>query len=486
MRVVSIRFRASRGCGGPARILKAMTAPEAPGPPGALLQVNPVAIELGERFRLAAFQLYLVGGAVRDLLLQRGPGLELDFATDAMPEEIIRLLQGWAERKYLTGIRFGTVGARKGEHDLQITTFRKEVYPEDDRHPHVTFASDLEVDLSRRDFTVNAMAVRVPEREFVDPFGGVRDLAVKLLDTPLDPSVSFGDDPLRMLRAARFASTLELAPAPRVVASMRETADRLSIVSPERIQGELNKLLLSEKPSRGLLLAVETGLAAQFLPELPGLQLEQDPVHRHKDVLRHTFVVVENCEPDLTLRLAALLHDIGKPATREFTSDGVQFHHHEVVGARMAEERLRALRYPNDVVADVVRLVELHLRFHSYRMGWTDAGVRRYVRDAGPLLDRLNQLVRADCTTQNPARAKALAALQDDLELRIARLAEEENLERMRPPLDGVEVMEHLGIAPGPIVGQALAHLLELRIERGPIEKDEAYRLLEEWWKARL
>jgi poly(A) polymerase len=462
-----------------------MAPHDAPGAPGALLQVDPVAIEVGERFRLAGFQLYLVGGAVRDLLLQRGPGRELDFATDAKPEEIIRMLQGWADRKYLTGIRFGTVGARKDEYDLQVTTFRKEVYPEDDRHPHVTFANDLEVDLSRRDFTVNAMAVSLPDRAFVDPFGGVRDLAAKLLDTPLDPSVSFGDDPLRMLRAARFASTLELAPAPRVVAAMRAMSERLSIVSAERIQGELNRLLVSEVPSRGLLLAVETGLAAQFLPELPGLQLEQDPVHRHKDVLRHTFVVVENCEPDLTLRLAALLHDIGKPATREFTSEGVQFHHHEVVGARMAEERLRALRYPNDVVADVVKLVELHLRFHSYGMGWTDAGVRRYVRDAGPLLDRLNQLVRADCTTQNPARAKALAALQDDLELRIARLAEEENLERMRPPLDGVEVMDHLGIEPGPLVGQALAYLLELRIERGPIEKDEAYRLLDEWAKAR-
>jgi poly(A) polymerase len=462
-----------------------MTPHDAPGAPGALLQVDPVAIEVGERFRLAGYQLYLVGGAVRDLLLQRGPGRELDFATDAKPEEIIRMLQGWADRKYLTGIRFGTVGARKDEYDLQVTTFRKEVYPEDDRHPHVTFANDLEVDLSRRDFTVNAMAVSLPDRAFVDPFGGVRDLAAKLLDTPLDPSVSFGDDPLRMLRAARFASTLELAPAPRVVAAMRAMSERLSIVSAERIQGELNRLLVSEVPSRGLLLAVETGLAAQFLPELPGLQLEQDPVHRHKDVLRHTFVVVENCEPDLTLRLAALLHDIGKPATREFTSEGVQFHHHEVVGARMAEERLRALRYPNDVVADVVKLVELHLRFHSYGMGWTDAGVRRYVRDAGPLLDRLNQLVRADCTTQNPARAKALAALQDDLELRIARLAEEENLERMRPPLDGVEVMDHLGIEPGPLVGQALAYLLELRIERGPIEKDEAYRLLDEWAKAR-
>jgi poly(A) polymerase len=462
-----------------------MSPPDAAGSPGALLPVDPVAIELGERFRTAGFQLYLVGGAVRDMLLQRGPGLELDFATDARPEETVRILQGWADRKYLTGIKFGTVGAVRGGYRLEVTTFRQEVYPEDDRHPHVEFASDLDVDLSRRDFTVNAMAVKLPGREFVDPVGGVRDLAAKRLDTPLDPEVSFGDDPLRMLRACRFVSTLGLTPAPRVIDAMRRMGERLAIVSAERTRDELSRLLLSTKPSHGLFLAVETGLADRFLPELPALQLEQDPVHRHKDVLRHTFVVVENCEPDLTLRLAALLHDVGKPATRAFTADGVQFHHHEVVGARMAEERLRALRYPNEVVADVVKLVELHLRFHSYRMGWTDAGVRRYVRDAGPLLDRLNQLVRADCTTQNPMRAKALAALQDDLELRIARLAEEENLERMRPPLDGNEVMARLGLEPGPMVGEALSYLMELRIERGPIEKEEAHRLLEDWAKVR-
>jgi poly(A) polymerase len=452
---------------------------------GALLPVDPVAIELGERFRTAGLQLYLVGGAVRDMLLQHGPGLELDFATNARPEDTIRILQGWADRKHLAGIRFGTVGAVRGASRLEITTFRTEVYPEDDRHPHVEFASDLDVDLSRRDFTVNAMAVKLPEREFVDPVGGVRDLAAKRLDTPLDPEVSFGDDPLRMLRACRFVSTLGLMPAPRVIDAMRRMGERLAIVSAERIRDELSRLLLSAKPSHGLFLAVETGLADRFLPELPALQLEQDPVHRHKDVLRHTFVVVESCEPDLTLRLAALLHDVGKPATRAFTADGVQFHHHEVVGARMAEERLRALRYPNEVIANVTKLVELHLRFHSYRMGWTDAGVRRYVRDAGPLLDRLNQLVRADCTTQNPMRAKALAALQDDLELRIARLAEEENLERLRPPLDGNEVMAHLGLQPGPLVGEALSYLMELRIEQGPIEKDEAYRLLEAWAKDR-
>jgi poly(A) polymerase len=459
-----------------------------PGPSGSSdprLEVDPVAVELGERFATAGYQLYLVGGAVRDVLIGRPPRGELDFATDAKPEDIVRVVTGWAEQKYLQGIRFGTVGVKRADLDLQITTFRQEVYPEDDRHPDVTFASELEVDLSRRDFTVNAMAVRLPGREFVDPFGGVRDLAAKRLDTPLDPEVSFGDDPLRMLRAARFVASLELAPTPRVVAGMRGMAERLGIVSAERIRDELSRMLVAARPARGLELVVETGLADVFLPELPALKVEQDPVHRHKDILKHTLVVVENCEADLVLRLAALLHDVGKPSTKKVTDGGVQFHHHEVVGARMAEVRLRALRYPNDVVSDVVRLVELHLRFHSYRLGWTDSAVRRYVREAGPLLDRLNQLVRADCTTQNPFRAKQLAALQDDLELRIARLAEQENLEKIRPPLDGNEVMEHLGLKPGPLVGEALGFLLEERLDRGPIDKEEAYKLLDDWAKER-
>jgi len=455
------------------------------GSPGARLPVDPVAVELGERFAAAGFQLYLVGGAVRDLLLGLPPGGELDFSTDARPDQTLQVLRGWAERRYLQGIRWGTVGAWRHDRRLEITTFRKEIYPEDDRHPNVSFADDVEVDLSRRDFTINAMAVRLPDREFLDPFGGVRDLATKALDTPLDPSVSFGDDPLRMLRACRFVSALALEPAGRVVRAMRGMADRLSIVSAERVREELSKLLLTGKPSLGLEMAVRTELAAQFLPELPALELEQDPVHRHKDVLSHTFAVIENCEPDLVLRLAALLHDVGKPATRQFTPDGVQFHHHEVVGARMASERLRALRYPNDVVADVVRLIGMHLRFHTFRMGWSDSALRRYVRDAGPLLDRLNQLTRADATTANPAKKKALADLQDELEVRIARLAEQENLEAMRPPLDGNEVMEHLGLRPGPVVGQALAHLLEVRIERGPISQEEARRLLDEWWAER-
>jgi len=431
-----------------------MTPPDESGAP--LLPVDPVAVELGERFAHAGHQIYLVGGSVRDLLMGRPATGELDFATDAHPETTIRILHGWAKGIALQGIRFGTVGAKRADRMLEITTFRKEMYPEDDRHPHVTFAEDLEVDLSRRDFTVNAMAVGLPGRGFVDPFGGVKALAARTLDTPLSPEISFGDDPLRMLRAARFASRLDLTPAARVVGAMRSMAGRLEIVSAERIQKELSLLLQAPDPAAGLTLVVETGLADVFLPELPALRLEQDPVHRHKDVLRHTFAVVARCDADdLTLRLAALLHDVGKPATREFTSEGVQFHHHEVVGARMAEARLRALRYSNDVVRDVTDLVALHLRFHSYKEGWTDAALRRYIRDAGgpgPQLDRLNQLVRADCTTRNEAKAKALAALQDDLELRIARLIEEESLERLRPPLDGNQVMEHLRVKPGRIV----------------------------------
>ena len=449
------------------------------------LEVPSEAVELGDRFARAGHRLLLVGGAVRDLLLGRPSGREFDFSTDARPDQTLRVLRGWAEHQYLQGIRFGTVGARRGGVTVEITTFRKEIYREDDRHPTVTFGDDPVVDLSRRDFTVNAMAVRLPERELVDPFGGVRDLAARLLETPLEPELSFSDDPLRMLRAARFVAQLGMEPSPRVVEAMGAMAERLDIVSVERIRDELSKLVVAERPSAGLELLARTGLAERFLPELPALALEQDPVHRHKDVLRHTFVVVERCEPDLVLRLAALLHDIGKPATRQFTDDGVQFHGHDVVGARMAEVRLRALRYPSDVVAEVRSLVEMHLRFHSFRLGWSDAAVRRYVRDAGPLLDRLNQLVRADCTTRNVQKATFLSALQDELELRIARLAEEENLERIRPPLDGRQVMERLGVRPGPVVGEALAHLLEERMERGPIPEDEALALLDEWWAAR-
>jgi poly(A) polymerase len=451
---------------------------------GALLDVHPLAVELGERFRAGGHELHLVGGAVRDEFLHRTRAeLELDLATDAHPDRILELIRGWADTRYLQGVRFGTVGAFRDGVRLEITTYRREVYPGDDRHPRVTFGDDLETDLSRRDFTVNAMAVRLPERTFVDPFGGVRDLAAKRLDTPLDPAVAFSDDPLRMLRAARFAAELDLTPVPRVIEAMRAMAERLDIVSAERIQGELSRLLVAERPSIGLELLVRTGLADRFVPELSALELEQDPVHRHKDVLRHTYAVVERCRPDLVLRLAALLHDIGKPATRAFTEDGVQFHHHEVVGARMAADRLRALRYPNETVAAVTRLIELHLRFHTFGTGWTDAAVRRYLVDAGPQLDDLNQLTRADCTTRNAERARMFAELQDELELRIARLLEEEGAGAARPPIDGNRIMEHLGIGAGPTVGEAWRYLRDQRLDRGPMSEDEALALLDDWAK---
>ncbi len=453
-------------------------------PSGAVLDVPSIAKELGVRFVDAGHELFLVGGSVRDLVLGR-PSPDLDFTTSAHPDETTRILRGWAERRYLVGVKFGTVGALKDGERLEITTFRQEVYAPEHRKPTVTFGDDVETDLSRRDFTINAMAVRLPGGGLVDPHGGVRHLAAKVLDTPLEPELSFGDDPLRMLRAARFVSQLDVEPAPRLVAAIAEMRDRMEIVSAERIGEELAKLLTGAYPSKGLSLLISTKLADAFLPELAALELEQDPVHQHKDVLRHTYAVVENCEADEVLRLAALLHDIGKPATRQITPEGVQFHHHEVVGARMADKRLRELRYPNHVVDDVRKLVEMHLRFHGYGEGWSDAAVRRYVRDAGPLLDKLNQLTRADVTTRNERRAAKFQALQDDLEERIARLAEQENLDALRPPLDGKQVMDHLGVEPGPVVGQALDFLMELRLERGPIPEDEAFELLDAWAKER-
>ncbi len=450
------------------------------------LEIDPMSKELGDRFQAAGHELYLVGGVVRDLVMGRlAPATNFDFATDATPAETSRLLHGWAEAQYLVGVRFGTVGARRHGTLVEITTFREERYPEDERKPAVTFAKDIDTDLSRRDFTINAMAVRLPDGEFVDPFEGVKDLAAKRLDTPLEPEVAFSDDPLRMLRAARFVAQFGVTPAARVLEAIGRMRERLHIVSAERVREELDKLLMGDSPGDGLAMLVETGLADEFIPELPALQLEQDPVHRHKDVLRHTFAVVERLEPDPVLRLAGLLHDIGKPSTREFTTDGVSFHHHEVVGARMAEQRLRELRYPNGVVEDVCKLIELHLRFHGFGEGWTDAAVRRYVRDAGPLLDKLNQLTRADCTTRDPKRSERFARLQDELEERIARLAERENLEAMRPPLDGRQVMARLGLEPGPLVGEALAYLMEVRMERGEISEEEAFELLDGWARER-
>jgi poly(A) polymerase len=450
------------------------------------LEIDAMSKELGDRFQAAGHELYLVGGVVRDLVMGRlAPDTDADYATDASPAETSRLLRGWAEAQYLVGVRFGTVGARRHGRVLEITTFREERYPDEERKPAVTFAKDIQTDLSRRDFTINAMAVRLPDGEFVDPFEGVKDLPANGLNTPLDPEIAFSDDPLRMLRAARFVSQLGVTPASRLLEAIARMRERLRIVSAERVREELDKLLVGESPGTGLLFLVETGLADEFLPELPALQLEQDPVHRHKDVLRHTFAVVERLEPDPVLRLAGLLHDIGKPSTREITTDGVSFHHHEVVGARMAEQRLRELRYPNAVVEDVAKLIELHLRFHGFGDGWRDAAVRRYVRDAGPLLDKLSLLTRADCTTRDPKRAERFARLQDELEERIARLAEQENLEAIRPQLDGRQVMERLGLEPGPLVGEALAYLMEVRVERGEIPEEEAYRLLEEWARER-
>ncbi len=450
------------------------------------LSVDPLAKELGARFRDAGHELYLVGGAVRDLVLDRDQRtVEFDFSTSAKPHETTQVLRGWADRIFLVGVRFGTVGAVRHGRPLEITTFREEAYVEQHRKPQVTFAKDVETDLSRRDFTINAMAIRLPEGEFVDPFGGVKHLAERVLDTPLEPDVAFEDDPLRMLRAARFVSQLAVQPSKRVVEAMGRMRERLEIVSRERVRDELDKLLTGEHVATGLRLLVDSGLADRFIPEVPALRLEQDPVQRHKDVLEHTYAVVTACDPsDRTLRLAALLHDIGKPATREITPDGVSFHHHEAVGARMAEERLRTLRYPTKVVEQVRTLIELHLRFHGYEDGWSDAAVRRYVRDAGPLLDRLNQLTRADVTTRNEQRFQRFQRLQDELEERIARLAEQENLEALRPSLDGRQVMEHLGIEPGPRVGEALSYLMELRLERGPIGEAEAYELLDAWASA--
>ena len=449
------------------------------------LDIHPTAKELGERFVAEGHELYLVGGSVRDLIMQRPDDSDLDFTTSAPPRETTRILRGWADRQYLIGVKYGTVGALKDGRRLEITTFREEVYAEEHRKPTVTFGKDVQTDLSRRDFTINAMAVRLPAGDFVDPFSGVKHLAAGVLDTPLEPEVAFSDDPLRMIRAARFVAQLRAKPAPRVVEAMKAMRHRLSIVSAERMRDELDKLVIAPYAANGLALLVETGLADEFVPEVPALQLEQDPVQRHKDVLRHTYAVVVACEPDLVLRLAALLHDIGKPKTRQITADGVSFHHHEVVGARMARERLQALRYPTAVIDDVCKLIEMHLRFHGYGEGWTDSAVRRYVRDAGPLLAKLNQLARADVTTRYEGKAARFRALQDELEERIAALAEEENLEAMRPPLDGRQIMDRLGLAPGPAVGEALDHLMELRLERGPMSEEEAFELLDEWARER-
>jgi poly(A) polymerase len=448
----------------------------------------PVADELGRRFAAAGHELALVGGPVRDALLRR-PGNDLDFTTDASPERILELVHGWADTVWTIGIEFGTVGVRKGNFQLEITTYRSESYDPKSRKPEVSYGTSLRDDLIRRDFAVNAMAARLPGHEFVDLFGGLADLRDEVLRTPGRPEDSFTDDPLRMMRAARFVSQLGFTVPPHVVKAMNDLAERIDIVSAERIRDELSKLICGARPREGLALLVDTGLAARVLPELPKLRLEIDEHHRHKDVYEHSLIVLEQAiaqeenGPDLVLRLAALLHDIGKPRTRAFEPGGrVSFHHHEVVGAKLARARLTALRYPKDVITDVSRLVELHLRFHGYGTGeWTDSAVRRYVRDGGHLLDRLHKLTRADCTTRNKRKAAALSRTYDDLEERIARLSAEEELAAIRPELDGNEIQSVLGVPPGPVIGRAYRFLLELRLDEGLIGKEAATAELLTW-----
>jgi poly(A) polymerase len=446
---------------------------------------------LGERFADAGHNLYLVGGTVRDALAGRPGALgadfdlddaDIDLTTDAEPDRIEALLEGWAETTWSQGKAFGTIGAFRHGHRFEITTHRVEAYRSDSRKPEVVFGSEVEVDLSRRDFTINAMAIKIPDLTLLDPFNGLEDLANKRLRTPIDPVESFSDDPLRMLRAARFLAGYELEADPELIGAIEKLTDRLSIVSPERIRDELDKLIVLPRPDAGLWFIVTTGLATQFLPELPGLALEQDPIHRHKDVLAHTIAVVSKTAPDKVLRLAALFHDVGKPRTRAIGPHGVSFHHHDVVGARMTRSRMEKLRYSAADIDDVSRLVELHLRFHTYQLGWTDSALRRYARDAGPLLDRLNALTRADCTTRNENKVRALEMRMDELEERLGELREREELASIRPELDGEEVMARLGIGPGPTVGRALSFLLELRLDEGLIGKDEAGERLDRWW----
>ncbi|MFE4665863.1 CCA tRNA nucleotidyltransferase [Streptomyces sp. NPDC056716] len=457
--------------------------------PGDRLRITPVADDLARRFQAAGFALALVGGSVRDALLGR-LGNDLDFTTDARPEDVLKIVRPWADAIWEVGIAFGTVGAQKDGYQIEVTTYRSESYDRTSRKPEVSYGDSIDEDLVRRDFTVNAMAVALPEKTFIDPHGGLDDLAARVLRTPGTPEASFSDDPLRMMRAARFAAQLDFEVAPEVVTAMTEMGARLEIVSAERVREELNKLLLSTHPRKGLTLLVDTGLADHVLPELPALRLESDEHHRHKDVYDHSLIVLEQAialeqdGPDLTLRLAALLHDIGKPRTRRFETDGrVSFHHHEVVGAKMTKKRMLALKYSNELVKEVSRLVELHLRFHGYGTGeWTDSAVRRYVRDAGPLLERLHKLTRSDCTTRNKRKAIALSRAYDGLEERIAQLKEQEELDAIRPDLDGNEIMQILGIKPGPAVGTAYQHLLELRLENGPMEHGDAVAALKEWW----
>ncbi len=463
-------------------------------------RVAEVTDSLGARFAGAGEQLALVGGPVRDAMLGRPLG-DLDFATSARPEVTERLLRGWADAVWDIGRTFGTIGCRRGEWQVEITTYRSEAYDPASRKPEVDFGDSLTGDLGRRDFTVNAMAVSVPGRLFEDPFGGVVDLAHRVLRTPGRPESSFGDDPLRMMRAARFAAQLGFTVDPEVVEAMTAMSERISIISAERVRDELVKLVCAPYPRLGLTLLVETGLADRVLPELPALALERDEHHRHKDVYEHTLTVLEQSidleprlagdgeapRPDFVARFAALMHDVGKPRTRRFLEDGsVTFHHHDVVGAKLTRKRMKALRFSNEDVEAVARLVDLHLRFHGYGSGeWTDAAVRRYVRDAGAQLERLHVLTRADCTTRNRRKAERLRRTYDDLEARIERLSAEEELAALRPELDGRQIMDVLGLPPGPLVGEAYRFLLELRTEHGPQGEQAAVEALRAWWAGR-
>jgi poly(A) polymerase len=462
---------------------------------------------LTARFAAAGYPLYLVGGTVRDLLTGESPSeVDFDATTPAVPAEIKKCLDGWADSIWTQGERFGTIGAIKraadgSERVYEITTHRAEVYQDDSRKPDVVFADRIEADLSRRDFTINAMALELTAAspELVDPFNGAADLMTRTLRTPLSPELSFTDDPLRMLRAARFIARSQMQPVPELVSAAKALSDRLKIVSAERLRDELDKLITAPHPSAGLWFLIENGLADHFLPELPAMRLEQDPIHRHKDVLTHTLAVVENVRPahewpggtapDFDFRrtrLAALFHDVGKPRTRGYQKGkGVTFHHHDAVGARMTRKRLTELRYSNDDVEAITELVFLHLRFHTYQMGWTDSAVRRYVRDAGPLLRELNVLTRCDCTTRNERKAAALSRRMDDLEERIGELAAQEELASLRPELDGNEVMALLGVGPGRVVGEALSMLMEIRLEEGMIGDEAVRRRLLAWWAER-
>ena len=463
---------------------------------GSLIEKAPLASSLARAFKEKGFRLALVGGPVRDAILGR-LGNDLDFTTDAHPHETKKILKEWADHVWDTGIVFGTVAGKRDDTTVEVTTYRTEKYEESSRKPDVEFGDTIEGDLSRRDFTVNAMALELTtdKPEFIDPFGGIEDLTKRILRTPASAEQSFSDDPLRMMRAARFAGQLNFSIDESVISAMQSMSSRISIISAERIREEFVKLLMSSNPRLGITILVDTGLADLVLPEIPKLRLEIDEHHHHKDVYEHSITVLEQAisqeerlgGPNLVIRLAALLHDIGKPKTRNLIEGGgVSFHHHEVVGARLSKARMKALRFDNDTIEAVETLVALHLRFHGYGEGeWTDSAVRRYVRDAGDLLIHLHVLTRADCTTRNAKKADRLARTYDDLEARIAKLAEEEELSKIRPDLDGAQVMQILDLKPSADVGKALDFLMELRMENGPLGEERATQELVQWWKAR-